>query len=63
MPFSRGARAKALKSKRYYTERAAYLRRLANQAQTEALRKTCLKETEECEALARDAEKAETDQD
>jgi hypothetical protein len=58
-----GGRAKPLKSKRYYLERAGYLRRLATQAQTEALRKTCLKEAEECEALARDAEKAEADAD
>lgn len=51
-----------MKSKRYYIERAGYLRRLANQAQTEALRKTCLKEAEECEALAKAAEADTVDQ-
>ena len=62
-PLRRGAAGRPLKSKRYYLERAGYLRRLASQAQTEALRKTCLKEAEECEALARAAEKAEAGMD
>jgi hypothetical protein len=41
-----------LKDRHYYRERAAYLRRLAKEAQTEALRLSCLKAAEEYEAQA-----------
>ena len=44
---------------RRYRERAAYLRRLAKEAQTEALRQSCLKAAEEYEAQAMDTEQAE----
>ena len=48
----------------HYTDRAVYLRRLARDALTESLRRTCLKEAEECESLASRAEQAEaSDQD
>lgn len=40
-----------MKGKRYYTERAAYMRALARTAQTEALKTSCLKAAEEYEAL------------
>jgi len=40
-----------VKGKRYYKERAAYMRALAKTAQTEALKKSCLKAAEEYEAL------------
>jgi hypothetical protein len=43
---------------RRYRERAAYLRRLAKEAQTEALRQSCLKQAETYEALARDEAEA-----
>jgi hypothetical protein len=46
-------RAKPLKDRRY-RERAAYLRRLAKEAQTEALRQSCLKQAETYEAMARE---------
>jgi hypothetical protein len=39
---------------RRYRERAAYLRRLAREAGTEALRQSCLKKAEIYEAMARD---------
>jgi hypothetical protein len=45
----------------HYTERAIYLRRLARDALTESLRRSCLKEAEEYESLVRDAEQAEAD--
>jgi hypothetical protein len=41
-----------LKDRHYYRERAAYLRRLAKEAQTDALRLSCLKAAEEYEAQA-----------
>jgi len=41
-----------LKNKRYYNERAAYMRELAKSAQTEALRKSCLQAAETYDALA-----------
>ncbi len=47
-----------LKSKRYYLEQAAYMRRLAKEAQTEALRKSCLKKAESYEELAKKPEGA-----
>ena len=50
---ARTTRAKPLKDRRY-KEKAAYLRRLAKEAQTEALRLSCLKQAETYEALARD---------
>jgi len=50
---ARTIRAKPLKDRRY-RERAAYLRRLAKEAQTEALRQSCLKQAEIYEAMARD---------
>lgn len=46
---------KRLKNKRYYEERAAYMRSLAKSAQTEALRKSCLQAAETYDALARKA--------
>lgn len=45
-------RGKWLKNKRYYNERAAYMRELAKSAQTEALRKSCLQAAETYDALA-----------
>ena len=50
-----------MKDKHYYRERAAYLRRLAKEAQTEALRQSCLKAAEEYEAqvMDMDTEQAE----
>ena len=56
---ARATRAKALKDRRY-RERAAYLRRLAREAGTEALRQSCLKEAETYEAMARDEAEADT---
>ena len=53
--------AKQLKNKRYYDERAAYMRQLAEEAQTEALRKSCLKAAEAYEILASNAGKGEPD--
>jgi len=44
-----------LKNRRYYEERAAYMRSLAKSAQTEALRKSCLQAAETYDALARKA--------
>jgi hypothetical protein len=41
----------SVRGKRYYTERAAYMRTLARTAQTEALRISCLKAAEQYEAL------------
>ena len=55
---ARTARAGPLKDRHYYRERAAYLRRLAKEAQTEALRLSCLKAAEEYEAQAMDTEQA-----
>ena len=43
---------KCLKNKRYYNERAAYMRELAKSAQTEGLRKSCLQAAETYDALA-----------
>jgi hypothetical protein len=51
-----------LSSKRHYTDRAVYMRRLAREALTEALRKSCLKQAEEYEALAMDLEKADAEE-
>ena len=50
-----------MKDRHYYKERVAYLRRLAKEAQTEALRLSCLKAAEEYEAQAMDMDKAEAD--
>lgn len=50
---ARAIGAKSLKDRRY-REKAAYLRRLAKEALTEALRQSCLKQAETYEALARD---------
>jgi hypothetical protein len=55
---ARATGTKALKD-RQHKERAAYLRRLAKEAGTEALRQSCLKQAEIYEALAR--EEAEGD--
>jgi hypothetical protein len=41
-----------LKDKRYYQERAAYMRQLAQDALTDNLRKSCLRTAEEYERLA-----------
>jgi len=41
-----------VKNKRYYRERAAYMRRLAQVALTESLRKGCQRAAEEYERLA-----------
>ena len=57
------ARAKELKSKRYYNEKAAYLRQLAREAQTEALKKSCLSQAEIYEDLARKADEKTADQE
>jgi len=46
---------KRLKNKRYYEDRAAYMRSLAKSAQTEALRKSCLQAAETYDAMARQA--------
>jgi hypothetical protein len=54
-------RTKRLKNKCYYEERAAYMRQLAEEAQTEALRKSCLKAAEAYEILASNAGKVEPD--
>jgi hypothetical protein len=52
-----------LKSQRYYNERAAYMRELAREAQTEGLRKSCLKAAEAYQILAETAGKPEPDDD
>jgi hypothetical protein len=52
---------KVLKSRRHYLERAAYLRRLAEDAVTETLRLSCLRKAQECEALAEEAARADGD--
>ena len=52
-----------MKAKRYYDERAAYMRQLAKSAQTEALRKSCLEAADTYDALARKAQKPAPDQD
>jgi type VI protein secretion system component VasF len=46
-----------LKSKKYYLERAAYMRQMAKEAQTEALRASCLRAAEAYEILAQNAGK------
>jgi hypothetical protein len=48
-----------LKSKRYYHERAAYMRQLAKDALTESLRKGCLRAAEEYERLAEQVDEGE----
>ena len=53
-------RGKGLKDKRYYEERAAYMRQLAKTAQTEALRKSCLQAAETYDALGRNARAPDT---
>jgi hypothetical protein len=50
-----------VKDRHYCRERATYLRRLAKEAQTEALRLSCLKAAEEYEARAMETDKAEAD--
>lgn len=55
------ARANQLKSKRYYNEKAAYLRQLAKEAQTEALKKSCLSQAEIYEDLARKSDEKAAD--
>ena len=50
-----------MKDRQYYRERADYLRRLAKEAQTEALRLSCLRAAEEYEAQAMDMDKAGAD--
>ena len=57
------SRAKQLQTKRYYTEKAAYMRRLAKEAQTEALRKSCLTQADVYEALAKKVEEQTSDRD
>jgi len=49
-----------LKSKRYYRERAAYMRQLAKDALTESLRKGCLRAAEEYERLAEQVDEGDT---
>lgn len=51
-----------MNSTQHYTDRAVYLRRLARDALTESLRKTCLKEAEHYESLARDAAEAKAEE-
>lgn len=50
-----------LKNKRYYIERAAYMRGLAKAAMTESLRKGCLKAAEEYERLAEQTDESPDD--
>jgi hypothetical protein len=50
-----------VKDRHHCRERATYLRRLAKEAQTEALRLSCLKAAEEYEAQAMETDKAEAD--
>ncbi len=46
---------KLWKNKRYYEDRAAFMRLLAKSPRTEALRKSCLQAAETYDALARNA--------
>jgi hypothetical protein len=50
-----------LKNKRYYQDKAAYMRELAKSAQTEALRKSCLEAAETYEAFAEKAREPKPD--
>ena len=44
-----------MKSKEYYLDRAAYMKRLAKDAQTEKLRESCLLAAKNFEKLAQEA--------
>ena len=52
-----------MKTKRYYIERAAYMRELAESAQTDALRKSCLKAAEAYDILAENRGEVSGDDD
>ena len=53
----------AIETKRYYIERAAYMRELAESAQTDALRKSCLKAAEAYDILAENRGEVSGDDD
>ena len=52
-----------MKNKRYYNDRANFMRQAAREAQTEKLRDTCLRAAAAYDVLAQKAEKGEAGED
>jgi hypothetical protein len=51
----------AVKSQRYYSERAAYMRELARKAELEVLKISCIKAAESYELLAKRSDQEKPD--